>query len=59
MEKTLAVMHYKAWDWFKRGHERKTIRDAWHAERGLKWTLAERLTEVARERDRLLWERTG
>lgn len=56
-ERQLAVLRYKAHDWFKRGHGRKLIRDAWHQERDLKWELAERLTEVVRERDLLLWEK--
>lgn len=56
-ERKLAVLRYKAHDWFKRGHEHRLIRDAWHQERDLKWVLAEKLTEVARERDRLLWKK--
>lgn len=56
-ERHLAVLRYKAFDWFKRGHEHRLIRRAWHQERSLKWDLAEKLTEVAKERDLLLWEK--
>lgn len=34
--------------------ERETFFEAWQAERRLKWTLAERLTEVAAERNSLV-----